>query len=163
MNNKFISIIFLCASVVALSNCSVYKAASNEGVSVSDVSKCKMRGCFLSLGMDIVSGHSNENGSYTETYRAVAKKGGGSYLRAAGHGVLDVATLGLWEVAGTPVEGAMSNNRGCITAMATYHCKDASKVDHVEIYDAKGNKVEVKKIKLSISLNWKYCRLHSTI
>jgi hypothetical protein len=145
MTNKFITIISLFIAVIVLSGCSVYKAASNEGVSVSDVSKCKKKGCFLSLGMDIIDNHKNENGSYTETYRAVARKGGGNYIRAAGHGVLDVATLGLWEVAGTPVEGALSNNRGFITVMATYAHKEAPEIDHMEIYDANGNKVIAKK------------------
>ena len=142
MINKLITIIPLFVTVIILSNCSVYKAASNEGVSVSDVSKCQKKGCFLSLGMDIIQQHENKNGSCTETYRAIARKNGSNYLRAAGHGVLDVATLGLWEVAGTPVEGAISNNRGFITVMATYSDKEASKLEHMEIYDAHGKKIK---------------------
>ena len=31
--------------------------------------------------------------------------------RALGHGVMDVLTLGLWEVAGTPIEGIAANER----------------------------------------------------
>jgi len=31
--------------------------------------------------------------------------------RAIAHGVMDVLTLGLWEVAGTPIEGAAANTK----------------------------------------------------
>ncbi|WP_342278990.1 hypothetical protein [Candidatus Tisiphia endosymbiont of Myopa tessellatipennis] len=84
--------------MLILSSCSVYKAASNEGISVSDITKCQTKGCFLSHGMEIVDRHQEENGKYMETYRAMARKSGLNYLRAAGHGVLDVVTLGVWEV-----------------------------------------------------------------
>lgn len=145
MTNKSIAKVFLLSTVLALSGCSVYKAASNEGVRLYEVAKCKNKGCFLSLGMDVVDRHQNENGTYTETYRAIASKNGSNYVRALGHGVLDVATIGLWEVAGTPVEGAISNNRGFITAVATYANKEAFEVSNVEIYDARGTKAVSKK------------------
>ena len=125
-----------------LSGCSVYKAASNEGVRLSDVRKCQSKGCYLSLGMEIVDRHTESDGKYLETYRAKAGKTGLNYVRAAGHGVLDVCTLGLWEVAGTPVEGAISNNRGYITARVTYTQKESDKVEKIEIYDADGVKVQ---------------------
>ncbi len=31
--------------------------------------------------------------------------------RALGHGVADVATLGLWEIAGTPIEGVANGQK----------------------------------------------------
>ena len=137
--------IFLVFTLLFLQSCSVYKAASNEGVSVSDVKKCKEKGCFLSLGMDIVGHKINDNHQYVETYRGKARKTGGNYFRAAGHGALDVVTLGLWEVAGTPIEGAMSNNLGNITVVATYYDKnDSGIIKDMVIYDAKGAKVDLK-------------------
>ncbi|WP_375358747.1 hypothetical protein [Candidatus Tisiphia endosymbiont of Neophilaenus lineatus] len=72
----------------------------------------------------------------------MARKSGLNYLRAVGHGVLDVMTLGVWEVAGTPVEGAISNNRGYITARVTYPYKEVDQFEKIEIYDANGKKVK---------------------
>jgi hypothetical protein len=125
-----------------VSGCSVYKAASNEGVSVTDVRKCNSKGCYLSLGMEILDKHTDASGKYIETYRAKARKSGFNYVRAAGHGALDVMTLGLWEVAGTPVEGALSNNRGYITARVVYKSKDSDIIEKIEVHDADGLKVQ---------------------
>ncbi|MDP1723548.1 MAG: hypothetical protein Q8L85_02475 [Alphaproteobacteria bacterium] len=130
------------ALALFISSCSVYKAASNDGVAVSDVRKCHSRGCYLSLGMEILDKHTEENGKYTETYRAKARKSGFNYVRAAGHGALDVMTLGLWEVAGTPVEGALSNNRGYITARVVYASKNSDVIEKIEVHDADGLKVQ---------------------
>jgi hypothetical protein len=130
------------ALTLFISSCSVYKAASNDGVEVSDVRKCHSRGCYLSLGMEILDKHTEENGKYTETYRAKARKSGFNYVRAAGHGALDVMTLGLWEVAGTPVEGALSNNRGYITARVVYASKNSDIIEKIEVHDADGLKVQ---------------------
>jgi hypothetical protein len=88
--------------------------------------------------MDLLDQREEAEDRYVATYRAMARKSGGNYVRAAGHGVLDVMTLGLWEVAGTPVEGAISNNRGYITANVIYVNKRKDKVVSVEIYDAHG-------------------------
>ncbi|WP_417905051.1 hypothetical protein [Candidatus Tisiphia endosymbiont of Micropterix aruncella] len=142
MFSKYIVNIFLFIIMLILSSCSVYKAASNEGITVSDITKCQTKGCFLSHGMEIVDRHQEEDGKYMETYRAMARKSGLNYLRAAGHGVLDVVTLGVWEVAGTPVEGAISNNRGYITARVTYPYKEADKLEKIEIYDANGKRIK---------------------
>jgi hypothetical protein len=139
MSSKFITtFVFF---TIFLSSCSVYKAASNEGITVSDINKCKTKGCFLSHGMDILDRHQEDNGKYIETYRAIARKSGLNYLRAAGHGVLDVATLGVWEVAGTPIEGAISNNLGYITARVVFPYKEADTIESIQIYDANGKKV----------------------
>ena len=95
--------------------------------------------------MNIVS-DKIENEVLIETYRAKARKSGLNYFRAAGHGLADVATLGLWEVAGTPVEVALSNNLGYVTVIATYKgSKDTSAFESIKIYDANGRSVEEKK------------------
>lgn len=127
--------------------CSVYKASQNEGISLSDVKKCQLRGCYISNGMEIMDRHTEDNGQYTEIYRAKARKTGVNYARAAGHGVLDVMTLGLWEVAGTPIEGAISNNRGYITVQATYASKASDQVLNARYFDAYGKEVNLHKKK----------------
>lgn len=137
----------LCAKVLVplsmLSSCSVYNAASNEGIAVADIQGCTMKGCLLSHGMDIIDQKDGPDGSHVEMYRAIARKTGLNYVRAAGHGVLDVATLGLWEVAGTPIEGAISNNRGYITARVVYPNKNSDQIQSFEIYDGDGAKVTI--------------------
>ena len=51
-------------------------------------------------------GKKHEVFSFIQGYSAGAKAG-----RAVFHGVADVVTFGLWEVIGTPVEGAFSGNK----------------------------------------------------
>jgi hypothetical protein len=142
MKKNFISLFCVLIALVNITGCSVYKAASNDGVAVSDIEDCKQRGCLLSAGMDIVDRKEEPNGDYVEISKAVARKSGLNYARAAGHGVLDVMTLGLWEIAGTPVEGAISNNRGYIVAKATYCNRCSEDIKKLEIYDASGEKVK---------------------
>lgn len=55
--------------IIVLASCSVYKAASNEGISVSDIKKCQTKNCFLSHGMEVLDLHQEENGKYIEIYR----------------------------------------------------------------------------------------------
>jgi hypothetical protein len=138
--------LILSASVLMLTllnlfGCSVYKAASNDGVSVSDVKGCQYKASLLAKGMERVDTKEHPDGKVTETYRAKARKNGLNYVRAAGHGAMDVITLGLWEVVGTPVEGAISNNRHYIIAKATYPNKTTEEIEQLEIFDANGKKV----------------------
>lgn len=139
------SIVTTLIALSLLSGCSVYKAASNDGIVVPEIRDCTTKGCFLSHGMDIIDKHQEEDGQYTETYRAKARKSGLNYVRAAGHGILDVATIGLWEVVGTPVEGSLSNNRGYITVKATYTKKESDQLTKLVIYDAYGKEVKSSK------------------
>ena len=132
--------ILLCAFV--LSGCSVYRAAQNDGVSVSDIKHCDTKVCFMSHGMKIVDHHTEKNGHYVEFYRAVARKSGFNYVRSAGNAALDVATIGLWEIAATPIEGALSNNRGYVTAKVTYENKESNNILKMELFDSKGKKVK---------------------
>lgn len=136
--------ILLCS--VLLSSCSVYKATSNEGVSISDIKDCKTRGALLSKGMQCIDTKEHE-GKIVEIYRAVARKSGLNYGRAVGHGVLDVCTLGLWEIAGTPIEGAMDNNRGYIVVKITRASNVTEAIDEMTVYDAEGKCVINKKFK----------------
>ena len=86
--------------------------------------------------MQIIESKEN-NGITTEVFKATARKSGANYLRAAGHGVLDVFTLGLWEVAATPIESAADNNRGFILARIKRK-SNSDKIDKLEIFDENG-------------------------
>jgi hypothetical protein len=123
--------------MLSTSACSVYKASSNEGISVSDVEDCRTRLCLLSQGMKSID-RKEVDGKVVELYRAVSRKSGANYLRAAGHGVLDVFTLGLWEVAATPIEGAMDSNRGHIIVKAVYADQISEDIEGMEIVDEQG-------------------------
>lgn len=133
--------LFIIGFSLLLTGCSVYKASSNEGISVVDIQNCKRKFCLLSHGMQCLEKTETE-GIITEVYKAMSRKSGVNYLRAAGHGVLDVITLGLWEVAGTPIEGAADNNRGYIIARTTRN-SDSDVFNSIEIFDEEG-KLAVK-------------------
>jgi hypothetical protein len=92
---------------LAVAGCAVSEAAKKGGVDPKDIQKCANRACFLSLDAEVISGEWIENNSvYVETYKARLPYG--STARAVMHGILDVGTLGLWEVIATPMEGSMS-------------------------------------------------------
>jgi len=97
------------AMAVLLSGCSVYMAAKKEGVRLEDLCQCKTRGCVLSKGAVPISSEKAEEGGVVDVYIVQAPKG--SAARAVMHGVLDVFTLGIWEVAGTPIEGSLGKKR----------------------------------------------------
>lgn len=137
MNNlkKRAIVLFLIGTI--LPGCSVYKAASNSGISVEDIQMCKTQECFLSHGMEEIS-HNESNHKCIKTYRAQAKKSSSSYWRAAAHGVADVMTVGLWEVAGTPIESSISDEKKYILAKITYTDMTCIEPESIKIYDEKG-------------------------
>ena len=99
--------LFIVATVALplLSGCSVYKAANVEGERPSKILACYERLCYDGL-RDTEIVREDENGLLI-TFRTL--KHAGSAVRALGHGVADVFTLGLWEFAGTPIEGALKD------------------------------------------------------
>lgn len=54
----------------------------------------------------VKNGHRQDVFSFVQGYSKMTKT-----LRALGHGAADVYTLGLWEVAGTPIEGAANGHK----------------------------------------------------
>lgn len=86
-------------------------AAKTEGTSLEQLQTCKTRACVIAQpGVEIISSKKdNKERIVEETYKVTLKKG--STARAVMHGVLDVATLGLWEVAGTPMEGKLGEKK----------------------------------------------------
>ncbi|MEW6214676.1 MAG: hypothetical protein AB1478_05655 [Nitrospirota bacterium] len=100
----FRKISLLLVTVLCLSSCSVFMAAKHEGTSPEEIQQCRTRGCLLAKGVEVISSEKNVDGELIDTCKVMKKKG--STARAIMHGLLDVATLGIWEVAGTPIEGA---------------------------------------------------------
>jgi hypothetical protein len=123
-------IIFFCFLASILSGCSVFMAAQQKGVDVKTISSCKTRSCLISHGATPIQVTKYKNGiTATETFQAEAPTG--SAARAAMHGVLDVATLGLWEVAGTPIEGV--KNKKEIYAVKAVYASDGETIKALQL------------------------------
>ncbi len=99
----------LILGVFVMSSCSVFMAANKSGTSVDEISQCKTRTAIIAKGAESIKMEQNEEGNLVEYYKVQKPKG--STSRAVMHGLLDVATIGLWEVAGTPMEGAMGKKK----------------------------------------------------
>jgi len=81
-------------------------AASKKGADFDTLSVCKTKTCLISNGAEPL----NIPGLPPDTEAFKVLKAQGSTGRAVMHGVLDLATLGIWEVAGTPIEGAYNKD-----------------------------------------------------
>jgi len=82
-------------------------ASSKKGTDFEDLAACKTKTCILANGADPLQ----VQGLPPDTEAFKVLKAQGSYGRAFMHGLLDVATIGLWEVAGTPIEGSFDRNK----------------------------------------------------
>lgn len=120
------SIFLLVATALILSGCSVAMASKKKGVSIQDVMACKIKSCYVALRDTTVTDQKADetDGEYV-TYRSLLPQG--STGRAVMHGLLDVATLGIWEVAGTPIEGHLNDDDYMVYTVhfdSTGHAKD---------------------------------------
>ncbi len=111
-------------SILLFPSCSVFMAANKEGSDISQVQSCHTRAQFLDLGAKIVSTERLPSGELVETYQIPKEKG--SAARAVMHGLLDISTCFLWEIAGTPIEGTL-NKQEFITVKITYGPDDIAK------------------------------------
>lgn len=100
MKTKIIIGTIVCS--VFLNGCSVFMAAKHEGVEPQKVMECKTRSCIIAAGAEPI----NKVSKNEETFKAQMPTG--STSRAVLNGTLDVFTLGLWEAAGTPIEGSLN-------------------------------------------------------
>jgi hypothetical protein len=116
-----LKIISLSISVLCLSGCAVYMACPKEGARVQDVQSCRTRQQFVNLGSKILSTERTPDGDTIEIYQIPKERG--SAVRAIMHGVLDLSTAGVWELAGTPLEIYLNRNE-IITIKVTYDSKD---------------------------------------
>lgn len=117
-------IILLILSMALLSSCSVLMAAKKDGVNVDKVQNAKTRSQIIASGGTIISSERNEKGELVEIY--LFKRETGSLPRAFMHGCLDVCTWGLWEVAGTTIEG-YQNQPEFYTVKITYDNQECVK------------------------------------
>ncbi len=86
------------------------KASKQSGATESEIGQCDTRSCFVGLldyGGEILLSRQKQDGSLEEIYQVRRQKG--STLRSFTHGVLSVATLGIWNIVGYPIEGFMSS------------------------------------------------------
>jgi len=103
--NKYIKLFLILLLTFFYTSCSVVMSGKKSGTSIEDVAKSESRtGVIANDGVEIVHTERDpiDNHIIYEDY--LVQKPKGSTWRAVMHGLLDVATLGLWEVVGTPVE-----------------------------------------------------------
>ena len=115
----------LAAAFLAMSSagCSVYMAANQPGQKdLSLLSKGQPRAKLIAefgqpLHSEVKDGVRKDIFKWQQGYHAGVRAG-----RAVGHAAANVATLGLWEVVGTPVEGYMNGSQ--LSAEITYDRDD---------------------------------------
>lgn len=103
-------IILILCSCLLLTGCSVGMAMSGkESPQLGAVRVGATRGEIeLHLGAPVEIKEENGIRSDIYEYEVGNEPSAG---RAIGHGIMDILTLGIWEVVGTPVEGAQGNKR----------------------------------------------------
>ena len=91
-----------------ITGCSVVMSGTKSGTSVKEISSSKTRTSLIAhYGVEIVDTERDPENHHILYEDYLVQKPKGSTWRAVMHGALDVATLGLWEVVGTPVEMSM--------------------------------------------------------
>ena len=137
-----IRIVALCMASVWLSACSIYMAAQqpekkNFAVLTEGTPQSLVR---AELGLPAWSGKDEENEvdifQFVQGYPKGCK-----VARAIGHGLADIFTFGLWEIAGTPIEMFVNGTK--IKATVTYD--DQRRVKTVQLHDTKGNEMPLKR------------------
>jgi len=108
------TIVMVINAIILFSGCSVKMAAQKEGTTTQELRGCATDGCLQAKGCILLGTRETEEG-IIKTYKFIQKRG--STARAVMHGILDVATLGLWEVAGTPIEGAQEKKFAVIDVL----------------------------------------------
>jgi hypothetical protein len=104
------------SAVLVLCGCSVFMAASDrEGTDLSVASNGVSRTEVEEVLGTPEASTATPEGEWV-TYKYVKPKEG-SGGRAVAHGVLDVLTLGIWEVAGTPIEAVGDDKYGRIQVL----------------------------------------------
>ena len=109
--SKYISTALVALTLILTSGCAVFMAAkqpSKKDVSVYRVGNPRAL-ILAEFGLPLIT--EEKNGKKVEIFKFVQGYSAGTKAgRAVLHGTADVLTLGLWEVVGTPAEGAFSGN-----------------------------------------------------
>ena len=125
---KFLNILLV---TFILQSCSVYMAANQEDrKDVSVFSKGTDR-LYVIGAIGQPTATSTRNGNKVDTFQFTQGYSDGSKVgRVLAHGTMDVLTLGLWEVIGTPIEAVADGQE--VTIEVVYDKKD--KVDQVKVF-----------------------------
>ena len=95
--------------LASLSSCAVIMATNKAGAEIDAIQSIRTKTQLIALGAEPISFEKTEQGETVEVYRI--QKPQGSIARAFMHGLLDVGTAFLWELAGTPIEAALDEKQ----------------------------------------------------
>jgi len=109
--------------VPVLCSCSVMMASRRGGTDIETIQTIATRADLLALGATPIS-ETTEDGKQT----FLILKNHGSIVRAAMHGLLDVATGFLWELAGTPIEAYLSERKS-FSIQVTFNNEHIEKIE----------------------------------
>lgn len=98
-------LILVLSCIAFFPSCSVVMASRRDGTSFAQVQSSRTRSQLLSLGGSIQHTEHLPSGELVEIYRFQKERG--SAVRAVMHGLLDLGSGFLWELAGTPIEGSL--------------------------------------------------------
>lgn len=104
---RIITIFFPIAAI--LSSCSVVMASDKGGVGIETVQSIRNRMQLIALGAEPISSSKNDQGENVEVFKVMKERG--SIARAFMHGLLDLSTCFIWELAGTPIESALDEKK----------------------------------------------------
>ncbi len=107
MNRRF-ALLLSCVSLT-LSSCSVVMASNKSGTDLESLQNATSRMQLIALGAEPTSTDKSDAGELVETYRLQKERG--SIARAFMHGMLDLSTAFLWELAGTPIEFSLDQQK----------------------------------------------------
>lgn len=92
-----------------LTSCSVIMASDRGGTDIEAIQSARNRMRLIALGAQPVSSDKNDQGETVEVFRIMKERG--SVARAFMHGLLDLSTAFVWEIAGTPIESALDEKK----------------------------------------------------
>lgn len=124
----FVRTFLVLLTCLSISACSVVMASRSGGVNPKQLTQCRTRSCLIAAGATPIDQVKNKNGKLvTESFRATMPTG--SAARALMHGLLDVSTLGIWEVVGTPIEAVGGKKTGYV--INAQYTEDGSTIKHM--------------------------------
>ncbi len=104
-----------------LSSCSVVMASNRGGSDVETIQGLHTRTQLIAAGAEPVDAEKQDDGSRIETFTVLKEHG--SVARAFMHGLLDLGTGFIWELAGTPIESAL-NEKKYFSLKVTFDAED---------------------------------------
>lgn len=117
---------------MSLSSCAVVKATNQPGKKDLSVLNAHTPRSHVIAEIGRPVNTQVRNGKRTDIYSFVqGYTAGNKAARAIGHGVADVITFGLWEVAGTPLEG-IANGRNVQVEVTYDKNEQVEKVNYIK-------------------------------